>query len=1163
MAEKEIIISLNGGVNLDESILNPPAANRGISSFELGDYRYILNMRLGSSIADNIGSPENIPSTYNDVAYYAWDGAAFVSAAVPTGTNTAFGKPFEDKANGKIYYTVYNASGNHTVLCYSKLLRQTHEILQWSGLNFNTASHVSMCKVGKYLILADRRNPNRILDVDGGTNAIYETKRVLGVNFSEFHISFAKWPPLAPIQVTSDAVTASDYLEKGIFQFTYRYIYKGGFKSTFAPFSPFVTNEGAATTNAFLLSIPGFFFDYETPASTSFGHSSIKFYDVVDYIEFVYRESTRDPWKLFKRHTVTSTPPTTIRFENNGPTARIPDQDIGMYFDSVPFLSGACESIDNRVMFGDNRDELPAVTDFDVEDIAVHSVNPSSDSWNGPSTAFSSLSVGQRTALALKLNIQQKSFKERAIYKLGIVFQHFSGRTNLVTTLDKWTYVIPSSASTTPSVFERYHALGFNIPAGVSPPDWAVAYQIVRSNAIKIELFVHGIANDFKFLANDDNGVNDAVATPTTMKDLMNTYFDNNPLASITQSLFKKKLALIDRTIADQRKSKEVTITNASRIYIDISNWFLTPSKEDPVSTSTADWPANSLYYNFQKGDRVRFRGSLTVDYDVPNLVTFDEEIVEFTGKGVIVNKPATLVTLKARADGGVNPSQSYFIEIYRPSEYNPEETVVYHEIGEWYPITQPRTASRDFAKRDFRWSSASAVTLSTVAGFSIYNKMPISNGDVWMVDKSFYFNKKGSFSGEFTGGVFPQMTQDKERAWDFWEKGVGRPYVAYSYLPTEEDKLTQIRFGGKLLQDTLFLSINTFRDEDQHYYPSEYGRIRTLINVANAQVESVGSILLAIGEIEAWSIYVNRTTLEDLSGRSQVSLSDKVLGSYNVLLGQQGTLNPDSVSAKNGRALWWNASVGEWVRYSRDGLTEISDFGLKNWFKDLSDLLINKYASVAPKVLSTFDDYHKCWITYINHADLPATFKGYSSYKCVTFAERNADKRWKEWFDYTPELFASMDNEVYSIIGTKVYIHEEGDDFGSIYGVKKDSYIEVVANPEVRKNKTWKALALESSDKWSFESVKGDWRSNGATQQETRMRTDDLEKKEWTFWTAIKKDKNTPNAASEQAAVVNGEGMRSKSLRILMKLDPAVDYYTIFNYLVLTYDDSSLNPKK
>lgn len=1161
MADKEVVISLAGGINQDESVHNPPPENRGVSSYELGDYKYALNIRVGSSIEDNSGAGEYIASTLEIANYYTWDGAAWQSGSAPAGTNTAINK-LED--NGKFYWAVHNSNGDHQILMFVKHERQIYELCKWSGLNFDLTKFVSMCRINKWLIITDKNSPPRIMNVDIDTTddtQIFRLRQTLGANFSEFHISFAKWPPLAPPLVRKATSGTSDYTEKGIVQICYRYVYKGGMKSTFSPPSWFVTNEIHGSGVPFSIYIPGYIFDFETPANTAFQHSSVKFYEIVEYIELAYRESTRDSWKLFKRHTVTSGDNINFEFENNGPSARIAANDIGLYFDSIPFKSGSCEAIDNRPMLGDNEDELPAVTDFDVEDVAVHSMTPGFASWNESASGFSSLSGAQQTALQQIMDVRRMSFKERGIYKLGIVYQHFSGRENLATTLDKWTYTIPSSIAL--GAIERYHALGFNIPAGVTPPDWAVAYKIVRSNCLNIEHFVCGIVNDFKFLQNDVNAISDEITTPNSIKSIMNDFFDANTIVSVIDKAFKKKFGLVERILADIRKNKVApSITASSRLYLDISNWFVTSKKD---SGATEDWPANNVFYQFQAGDRVRFWGSTSSNFNVGDLVRFDQEIIEYTGKGIIVNKPETLVTLKTRSEASPNPSQSYVVEIYRPKEFNEDEDVIFYDMGEWYPITQPRTASRDFAKRDFRWTSATAVTASTVNGHTIYNKMPISVGDVWMVAKDFYFDFNTAFSGAFTGAKWPQMTQDPERAWDFWERNTGRAYAAYRYLPTETDKPTQVRFGGKFLEDSLFVSINNFRDEWQHIYPSEYGRIRAMKNTSNAQVESVGSILLIIGEVEAWSVYVNRTTLEDLSGKTQVTISDKVLGSYNTLLGQQGTLNPDSISAKNGRVLWWNARVGEWVRYSRDGLTEISDRGMKNWFKDLSDLLIDEYnGGTTPKVLSTFDDYHKCWVTYIHHADLPATFKGYSSYKCVTFAERNADKRWKEWLPAEgTEIFASLDNEVYSIIGSEVHIHEAGNDFGSWFGVKKDVYIEVIANAEVRKNKIWKAVALESSDAWSFESVKGDWRSNGATRQETRMRQDDLQKKEWTFWTNIKKDKNTPNAASEQAGVVNGENMRSKSLRIMMKLDPAVDYLSVFNYLIVTYDDSPVNPKK
>lgn len=1135
----ESILACSGGLNTDDSLLTPPD---GQNAFDKGDYRYARNVRIGSSYEDNIGAVENLPSTLLCEDYYIWDGAQWVLTPLGPGNYQAIGK-LEAPKMGAVFYFVANVDFAYGyILKFVKSERRIYQLLYWTGFNFNIEYKIQACLIGNYLIFCDNRNPNRIVDV----NDIYRLQFTLGANLSEYHLSFAKWAPLAPAAV-GRSVTGGDneYVKTGIFQFSYRYIYKGGFKSTFAPPSFFATNDVTGEGYDLILTIPGFIFDYDTPANTSFQHTSIKFYAFVEYIEIAFRESETDTWKIWKRVTVDSSISTQFTFDNTGPSSLVPEIESSQPFDSVPFKSAACEAIDNRPMFGNNLDELEAQTDFDVEDVAVRSQQLGE--WNGPATGFSSLSAPEKVALNQIINIKQNTFIEGGIYKLGIIYQHYSGRTGLVQTLDKWTYRIPLTSYLSSN--QDYHALEFTIPGSVTPPDWAVAYQIVRTNCLNIEFFIDGEVNDYIYLANDVNAMNDEIQTPDDIKTAINEFYNATGTGS-------EGLPLHVRMLNEVRKNKHVgTLTLASRIYMDISNWMLT-SKID--GAATGDNPANNVFYSFLPGDRVKFQGQNLAG----NVVEFDEEIVDYTGKGIIISKPTNLFTGCTPRGGGQD--YEYRIKIYRPKKFQEGQQVVFYDMGEWYPITQPTTPSRDYSKRDFTFSAASAVTVTTVNGHTIYQKMPIANGDGWIVNKGFYYDYFNVlYPGVSTRTKWVQMNPDKDNAGGDWEHNTGRPYLAYKYYPVDLQKETQIRFGGKFLEDSLLLAINTFRDGNQFIYPAEYGAIRAMVNTNNAQVESVGNVLIVIGEIESFSVYVNRTTLEDLSGRTQVSISDKVLGSFNTLLGEHGTLNPESVSKKHGRVLWWDASEGCWVRYSRDGLTEVSEFKMKNWFKDISDLIIDEYGTAStPKVISVFDTYHQEWITRIDHSALPATFRGYESYKCASFAERNADKRWKSIYDYAPDLFASLDNEVYSIIGHRIHIHEEGTDFGSIYGNAVDSELELVSSTEPRKVKDWRTVAVDATDGWSMESIKGDWKSNGVDPQESRIPLTSFEAKESVYWAPIKRDLNSPNAGSAAEAVVNGNPIKSRSLRLFMKLDPAVDYLSVFNWLIVGYDHSEKNPK-
>lgn len=1162
MEQKEILLAPFGGINQDDSLISPP---RGDNPFNKGDYRYARNARIGSSDQDNTGGAENFPSTLEISDYYEWNGSAWVTVSIPAGNNKCIGVR-EDFDEGAVYYSVYNSNGNHQILKFVKTERRIYELLKWSGLNFAITNVISIARVSTYLVVTckspgenDVVNPPRLIN----TANIYNLKYTLGSNFSEYHISLAKWPPLAPLTIRAvhfDYTGGNVMLNNGIFQFCYRYIYYGGMRSTWGPFSQFYSIENGLNdiqnVTKFQIIAPGYIYDYEN--KTYFGHDDVRFYSSVEFIEFAFRQSTIDTWKLFKRMPTGDFGDDSkfIYFDNNGPVATINPSEINQPFDVVPFESEACEVIDNRIQLGNNTDDFE-IPEFEVENVEV-AENTTFNEWSGDAVTAAIwtpyLGSPFASVLANKLRPFQNNFKERGVYKLAIQYQHWTGRKSLAISPDNWTYLIPTNDGATTTIKKEY-ALGFSIPSTIKPPDWAVGYQILRSNCLNIDFFIEGTANDFVLLSKASTS-----ATPGETSQEVQTIINNfkNSKEELSTNNNRKELA---HQIATNLRDEDVvgSLSDAGRIYIDISNWFL------QTANGTSSNPGNNLYYSFFKGDRVRFLG--VSNKPVTARKVFDLPIVDFDGKGLIIDKTDDMSIIFTRSVWGGTP-ELLQIEVYRPKPFATGDVITpieYFEIGEWYPVTQPTTPSRDFLKRDWTWTDKGGV--STIAGsssnalnFAWYSKLPIIQGDIFWNYKKLYHTKVGGLSSSFSG-YFNQMTTDRKDAAGYWEHNDGRANVAYRYNPLNLEKTTQVRFSLKFLEDSIFTAINTFLESNQYIYPKEYGAIRSMRNTSNAQVESVGNILLISGEIETWSVYVNRSTLEDLSGRTQVSVSDRVLGSFNTLLGSHGTLNPESVSARNGRVIWWNAKKGVWVRYSLDGMTEISKEGMKNWFKDISLLIIDAYqTSTPPKVIAVYDDYHDEWITRIDHADLPDTFREYESYKCASFAERNADKRWKTIWDYAPDRFASLDNEVYSLIGSKVHIHEAGVNYGKIYGVAQPTQLELATGG--RQTRDWRWVATIASDGWSFERIRGDWKSNAGTIQESRIPLTSLELKEGTYWAPIKRDKNSPNAGSETAGVVDGNPMKSKSLRLLMQLDPAVDYLSVFNWLSVGDSESLKNSK-
>jgi len=1127
----------------------------------------------------------------------------------PSGRSKNIGK-YEDLEFQQIYNCNWNENGQHTITRWDVATNTIIEILRWEGLNFQENSFVKMAKLDNWISFTDKINPPRLID----TNTISDLFLILGAeNFREFHISHHKWAPIMP-PVTRILYDGShnnyEKLKNKAYQFSYRYIYKGKLISRFSPISKanvtascgFFYSPGPGFTDKRITSIevdiPGMLLDVPG-ASTQynyFDHTDVKFINAVETIEVAYREGELELWKLWMRIPVTPAIQRLYYFTGDADNTPIPQEDFNQLFDTVPFLAGTVEAVDNRFVYADCLNEQQTMDNLDITNMSV--VHSDLTGWaSSYPGGFPAVSPVVQDELSRLNSLSQFSFKQRGKYKLAIQFFHPTGWRSAGYTIDTWGY----DSADVPK--NDLVAFNFKIPSGVVPPEWAVAYQIMRTNVLNIDFFMTGIVNQLIPVIDSVDTILDRISIPDNTKQVIREHFANSKIvsgydaASFTESSIQQEIDARERAAQNDGWNKllklnenigkfsgfpELALSNkflnknlrhnpiigdlanqilkvqqtniindCSRIMIDINNWYNAAKK-----TATADQPTvNKLFYNYRVGDRVRFTGSDVANpSNVNQTKIYDVPIISFTGKAILIERPAGLMWIPGPTSFSAD---DFIIEVYTPKTAN-ESDFFYYETGEVYPVLYPGKSNRDFAKRDWTYTNNGAVTSSTYGPFNFFNKLPFFYADCLAVSRTVYRDYLSSMSPAFLSGATGiSMNPDPGMNYDYWDRYNGRPTITYRDLPPVKFIATQARFSGKIVEQSLVNQLNRFNDADQYNYPSEYGRIRNIINTANAQVESIGSIILMIGEREAWSVYVNRTTLEDLSGNTQVSLSNQVLGSYNTLLGSHGTLNPESVSQYRGKVYWWDAINGAWIRYGRDGITAISDYKMRNWFKELSDLLITKYLTdELPTAISSYDPFNDELVTFINHSSLPATFRGYDSYKGFLFSER--DTRWKSAHSYAPERFAKINNQLVSFKEADIYLHEiDEDHYNTFYGVKYDSKIEPVFNKDLFSVKHWQNMIVVSTNKWFVERVISEYRGKKALIS-SRVKIDQVEEREDSYFLAFKRDLNTPNVSNP---IVNGQAVRCKAIQVLLTLDPDVDYLSLMHMATSTYIDSPKNP--
>jgi hypothetical protein len=261
-------------------------------------------------------------------------------------------------------------------------------------------------------------------------------------------------------------------------------------------------------------------------------------------------------------------------------------------------------------------------------------------------------------------------------------------------------------------------------------------------------------------------------------------------------------------------------------------------------------------------------------------------------------------------------------------------------------------------------------------------------------------------------------------------------------------------------------------------------------------------------------------------------------------------------VSVERGRVYFWDAIDGAWVRYGRDGLTEISAYKMRNWFREISQLLINKYQSTPPKVVSEFDAYNEELVTFINHADLPSTFRTYANYKGSFFSED--DLRWKSCHNYDPEMFGKLNNQLYAFKNGSIFLMEKGGDssYSTFFGDKYDVMIEPVFN-EIPKNiKNWLNMAIVSTHGWSAPRLLSEFRGSKSKQQSS-LALSNFTTKEDVYYAELKKNQNTVNVDNP---LIEGDNMRSKAIQALIQLDQEVLTLSLLHYVEMGEIDSPKN---
>lgn len=188
------------------------------------------------------------------------------------------------------------------------------------------------------------------------------------------------------------------------------------------------------------------------------------------------------------------------------------------------------------------------------------------------------------------------------------------------------------------------------------------------------------------------------------------------------------------------------------------------------------------------------------------------------------------------------------------------------------------------------------------------------------------------------------------------------------------------------------------------------------------------------------------------LSTSSNVFLGDVVSYGTNYGIGK----NPESFAYYAGRKYFVDKPKGAVLRLSRDGITEISNYGMRSYFRD------NLRASTT--VLGAWDMYNK---------DYVISLQGGSENITLTFDE--GVNGWTSRHSYVPQLGGSLDGKFYTFKNCDIYEHYANSEYNKFYGTNYNSEIDFIFNQEPSINKNFVTINYEGTNTWNISNIETD----------------------------------------------------------------------------------------
>jgi len=298
------------------------------------------------------------------------------------------------------------------------------------------------------------------------------------------------------------------------------------------------------------------------------------------------------------------------------------------------------------------------------------------------------------------------------------------------------------------------------------------------------------------------------------------------------------------------------------------------------------------------------------------------------------------------------------------------------------------------------------------------------------------------------------------------------------------EDEPRQQRLGNTLIYSGILNSRTGVNQTNQFSVAQDITRSIDPIEGTIQKLYAEDTNLLIFQEKKVSRALIDKDAIYTAEGQAITTSGQQVIGQFQAYGGNFGiSQDPGSFAVYGYRKYFTDRDRNAVIRLSMDGITEINNYGMIDWFRDN----LSGVTTQNGEITAGWDIYNKNYTLKIENrtaAEKDPLNAAYRITPVLSFDEAN--NGWTGFYSYNPQLVTSCLGQFYSWQDNQIWQHYSNSTANNFYGVSYQSTVHLVLNPSPTDMKTFKTINYEGSSGWEvtnlyseetgFDDVSGTW---------------------------------------------------------------------------------------